>query len=221
MEKILCCGPYEILVCAEDKFETTVYLPLSLEDGKEVWRRLKGPKPVLAAISGVDWNRELSPWPAPKVFRGGEDFGGEAAGFLNVLIREIAPAVKESLGTVSAYKAIAGYSLAGLFAFWALYQTSFFSRAASISGSLWYDGFSEYLETGAFPTNPAAVYLSLGDREKLTKNQRMSRVEECTLKAAKTLEGAGVQVAFEQNPGGHFQDTTGRIARGIDRMLVL
>ena len=36
------------------------------------WR--EGPA-VLVAIDQVDWNRELSPWPGKRAFRGGPDFG--------------------------------------------------------------------------------------------------------------------------------------------------
>lgn len=35
---------------------------------------------------------------------------------------------------------IAGYSLAGLFALYALYKTDVFTRVASMSGSLWFPG---------------------------------------------------------------------------------
>ena len=42
------------------------------------------------------------------------------------------------------YHAIAGDSMAGLFAVYALYRTQVFSRVASASGSLWYPGLLEY-----------------------------------------------------------------------------
>lgn len=36
----------------------------------------------LAAIENIDWNREMTPWPAQAVMRRGEDFAGEADAYL-------------------------------------------------------------------------------------------------------------------------------------------
>lgn len=37
---------------------------------------------TLVSISGMDWNRDLSPWKAEKVFKGEEDFSGGADDFM-------------------------------------------------------------------------------------------------------------------------------------------
>ena len=94
--------------------QTVVYAVMDREEAQAVWPLLKEPKPALAAVSGVDWNRELSPWPAPKVFQVGEDFGGEGPVFLDILTGQIVPSVEAQMGFVPVSRAVAGYSLAGL-----------------------------------------------------------------------------------------------------------
>ena len=170
---------------------------------------------VLVSLEGGDWDRDLSPWPAPRAFRGGADFGGGAGRRLELLGDAVLPAVEGALGYVPPWRGIAGYSLAGLFALYALWTTPLFQRAASVSGSLWYDGFLERLEGTAPAVKPDRVYLSLGDREPKARSPRLARVGECTLRAEERLRELGIPAALEWNPGGHFQDAPGRMARGL------
>ena len=60
------------------------------------------PKVAFASIDGVDWNRELSPWPAKAIFRGQPDFGGGAGEHLRRLTECIVPHVEGHLGDVPA-----------------------------------------------------------------------------------------------------------------------
>ena len=68
----------------------------------------------LLAIKVKNWNLDLSPWSAPAVF-GKEGFGGGAAETLAMVLDLC------SDGSRQYY--VGGYSLAGLFALWAAYQT--------------------------------------------------------------------------------------------------
>lgn len=172
-------------------------------------------KVILAVIDQVDWNNELSPWPAPAAFRTEADFEGGADTFLEELTGTIVPAVEKTLGFVPRFRALAGYSLAGLFAVYALYRTDIFSRAASVSGSLWYDGFVEFMRESRPLQIPERVYYSLGDRERISKNQRLAKVEECTVEAEALMKNLGIKTTLEMNPGSHFADVTERITRGI------
>ena len=214
------CGPYNVDLFATGTSKNIVYIVMEQEDVQAVWAMLEEPKPVLAAVSGVDWNRELSPWNAPKVFRSSEDFDGGGPDFLGVLTEQIIPLVEAQLVLVPTSRAIAGYSLAGLFSLWAAFQTGLFDRAASISGSLWFDGFLNYMKSAAPPKGLRQVYLSLGDKEKNARNQRMAAVEDCTRQTAELLRGWDIPTIFEMNPGGHFQDIPGRIARGIGALNI-
>ena len=219
MVRTLHCGPYTVDLFPAVNSQNVVYTVMDREEARAVWPLLKEPKPALAAVSGVDWNRELSPWPAPGVFRGGGDFGGAGPAFLDILTGQIIPLTEAQLGFAPVSRAVAGYSLAGLFALWSVFQTDAFDRAASVSGSLWFDGFMDYVKSSAPPSGLRQVYLSLGDKEKNARNQRMAAVEDCTRRTAELLRKWDIPVMFEMNPGGHFQDISDRIARGISQLM--
>ena len=185
-------------------------------DAAEAVAQLLAPIPVtLVAIDGIDWNRQLSPWPATRAFRGEEDFAGEATLYLKELTENILPAVEKTLLIPPTYRAISGYSMAGLFAVYALYHTDLFAQAASISGSLWYDDFADFLKTNQPVKVPERIYFSLGDRESAVRNQRLARVGSCTTEAAQIMQELGVKTIFEWNPGNHFAEVPERMAKGI------
>ena len=191
------------------------YLLGSGEGGQAVFAALPQPRPTLVCIDGIDWDRELSPWPAPRAFKGGNDFGGEAAIFLKILESKLIPTAEQELDFTPESRGLAGYSLGGLFTLWAMGQTETFQRFASMSGSAWYDEFLDYFTCHLPSTPPLKVSISLGDGEKKTKNQRMARVETCTLAIVEQLEGKNIPVFYHSESGGHFNDVNGRIARGI------
>ena len=169
----------------------------------------------LAAVSITDWNGDLSPWAIPPLFKNDEPFTGGADAYLSVLTGEIVPAVVTELGSKPAYIALAGYSLAGLFAVYAMYRTGLFSRTASASGSMWYPGFTEYAMSHEPAVLPDKLYLSLGDKEARTRNKVMSAVEKNTIALSEHCKELGIEAVFEMNPGNHFQDAAGRMAKGI------
>ena len=160
-------------------------------------------------ISGIDWNRDLSPWPAPRVFKKGEDFAGKADDTIETMLKEI---------TFSAYDQVilAGYSLAGLFALYACTKTDVFTGCVSTSGSLWYPGFTDYL--GSHPLRCQKVYLSLGDREKNSRNPLMGQVQEKTEETYEIIR-AYLPCIMQMNAGGHFDDPRGRLLKGMHALL--
>ena len=88
----------------------------------------------MTAVKVNDWNKDLSPWPAPAVF-GNEDFGDGAAETLEYLLNEVVPDTDMSVSSGQRLF-IGGYSLAGLFALWAGYQTDRFDGIAAASPSI-------------------------------------------------------------------------------------
>lgn len=169
----------------------------------------------LLVVDPGDWNDSLSPWPAPACFRGGGAFGGHADRFLQALTEAILPAAERALGLAPTRRALCGYSLAGLFALYALYRTDRFTHIASASGSLWYDGFLDFLRTNA-PRVPAArVRLSLGDREEFTQNPRLAAVGTATRETEQILRFQHLDVALTMNPGNHFFEPDARLSRLI------
>lgn len=196
-----------------------VWVHMPAEAAAETARLLAGENLVLAAVTDTDWERELSPWSAGRAFKGGRDFAGGGEEYLAALKSEIIPAAEKELSEVPLWRGIAGYSLAGLFALWATWGSDSFSRFASVSGSLWYDGFTAYLQETEPVALPEKAYFSLGALEKNTKNTRLAQVERCTAEAAARLAALGCETIFEKNEGGHFSGAEMRVAKGIRWLL--
>ncbi|MCF0229577.1 MAG: hypothetical protein HUJ76_07810 [Parasporobacterium sp.] len=133
---------------------------------------------------------------------------------LNIHLPEALKSVPQECNTPDIL--IAGYSLAGLFSLWCLYNTDVFCGAISGSGSLWYEGFSDYVYTHGI-RRPGIVYLSLGSKEHKSRNPLMRTVMEKTEAVYGHLKNeANVEaVVFEMNPGNHFQDVDERMVKGI------
>ena len=166
-------------------------------------------------VSGLDWNRDMTPWPCPPLYKDGESFAGGADEYLELLISEIIPCAKAYISGEPSKTCIAGYSLAGLFALYAMYRRDAFDRAASMSGSLWFPGFKEFAESHDMKKKPGRIYLSLGDKEARTRQPLMQKVEENTKTLAEYYRRQGIDVKFEMNPGNHFRDVDVRCAKGI------
>ena len=199
-----------------------VYLPVFEGDGAGIWaacHELKCPPFTLVTIGGLDWNRELSPWPCDAITATSEPFDGRAEDFLDELTHKIIPSVEASFSTPPCLRAIAGYSLAGLFALWVCCQTDLFNRAASVSGSLWFPGFAEYLDENLPQDALDVAYLSLGKKEHKTPNRMMREVLTDTKRCEQILQDRGAKTLFERNPGNHFSEPVLRSARGIAWML--
>lgn len=146
-----------------------IYLNTVSDEGQGVFQTARGagcPPFTLVAIRGLDWNHDMAPWDSPPAFRNGQPFTGGAREYLELLTRRILPAAEQTLVGPPRWRGIAGYSLAGLFALYAICHTDAFSRVGSMSGSLWFPGIREYLHSHA-PPAPAGVHLLLpgGPRE--------------------------------------------------------
>lgn len=170
---------------------------------------------TFSAVNITDWNGELSPWEIPPLFRNDEPFTGGADAYLASLTGEIIPAVIAEAGIEPEYTALAGYSLAGLFALYSMYKSDVFSRIASASGSMWFPGFTEFAKSNKLIRTPDRLYLSLGDKESHTRNSIMSQVEKNTRELYDHFGSLGIRTEFEMNPGNHFRDTALRMAKGI------
>ena len=174
----------------------------------------------IVAISGIDWNDNLTPWSAEGVFRKAKPFGGHASIFLKELRDEYIPAIESSMGIKDAERFLAGVSLSGLFAVWAAFTADIFQGIASISGSLWYDGFADWCLSRPLSPSVRKVYLSLGDREKKTKDARMATVEDATRLTARALreKGARVEFVLEENTT-HFSPIVPRLEKTFEALF--
>ena len=175
----------------------------------------------IVVIEDVDWNDDLTPWPAAGVFRKAKPFGGQAQRFLEKLTTQILPETERKLGITNPERTLLGVSLSGLFTLWAGYQTDAFAHLISISGSLWYDGFTEWMAEQKLSESISSVCLLLGDREKNSKEKRMATVEEKTRAAANILAAQySGNVDFELVEGTHFSPILPRIERAVEKTIM-
>ncbi len=170
----------------------------------------------IVVIEDVNWNDDMTPWPAIGVFKKAKPFGGKAASFLNKLANEIIPNTERELGIENAERTLLGVSLSGLFAIWTAFNTDVFANIISISGSLWYDGFIEWMKEQTPSSRLKKVCMLLGEKEKNAKDKRMATVEERTLAAANLLKSkTQADVVFELVEGTHFSPILPRIERAM------
>ncbi len=200
-------GPFPAICLCAGKEES---LALSLLDAAR--------SPAIYYHVEAEWERDFTPWPTPGL-PGRDIFSGGAPEYLQFLRETVYPVLCSEfpIWDKQTHHAIAGYSLGGLFALWALFEADIFGAAASLSGSLWYDGWLDYLKT-RLPSRGSRVYLSLGRSEERAGNPRMMAVGENTRRTfAYLVETLGDDnVTLEWNRGGHFTGVSNRWHKAID-----
>ncbi len=168
---------------------------------------------ILVAFSVNNWNKELSPWPAPPVF-GKEGFGEGATETLAFTLDDLIPTVRTKYNIFRDIPIIlGGYSLAGLFALWSAYQTNVFTAIAAASPSVWFPSFIDYAKGNTVCTNHA--YLSLGDKEEKARNPIMATVGNCIRELSAYYQSKGLDSILEWNDGNHFKDADIRTANAF------
>ncbi len=172
---------------------------------------------TLIAFCVNDWNSEFSPW---RVDCEAGNFAGEGKATLTFIEKEMIPAVYTGYGKDRPIY-IMGYSLAGLFALWALFESDVFAGAMSCSGSLWYPGFLDYVSDkrniGKEPVKKI-IYISLGGKEKNSSNKLLSTIEDCSKKFESLFKNTA-QIKYEVNQGGHFANPEKRLAKAVKWIL--
>ena len=174
---------------------------------------------TLVAISDLDWNHDMVPWDSPPAFKNAEPCTGGADDYLRLLTEEIISTAEKEIGGVPCWRGIAGYSLAGLFALYAIYRTALFSRVGSMSGSLWFLGMKEYLFSHEPKRQPDHIYFSLGDKENKTRNPILRSVRQNTEEIQAFYQDKGIDTVFQLNPGNHYDHAAERTAAGIAWLL--
>ena len=168
----------------------------------------------LLTVKVNDWQQELTPWKAPAVF-GKVPFGDGAPETLRLYTEQLLPALTEQgiYRPAEMLLLLGGYSLAGLFALWAGYQTDTFEGIAAASPSVWYAGWADFA-TSSRPL-AKAVYLSLGDKEEKARNPVMASVGDAIRRQQALLAAQGISHMREWNAGNHFVDADIRMAKGF------
>lgn len=199
-----------ILAYLPDDPRAVIYIHASENDPAPVMRMAGELSCAVVWVQGCYWERDFTPWPMPRIFRKGEDFKGEAEDYLDLLTDRIIPRTEEMLGIEPKVRAIAGYSLGGLFALYASYLTEDFDAVCSISGSLWYEGWIDFMTKGRCLAR--YVHMSLGEGESKVKKQYFSRVEDCTKMALSVLTRQGTEARLDMTDGTHRELVHERIA---------
>lgn len=191
-------------------------------DGKELWeecQKIKCSNFILVNISNINWNDLMTPWKCCDLLKKGDTFNGDADNYILELTRYIIPEIENKLEYSPLYYGISGYSLAGLFSLYAVYKTNVFQRVISCSGSFWYPKFVEFIKKNEFLITPLKIYLSLGDKEKNSKNEFLRDVQKNTEDIYQFYISKGINIKYELNFGGHFKDCDLRLAKGIKDII--
>lgn len=210
-----------IFPCSESE-SPVIYLNTFLDEGQKVYETAQAagcPPFTLVAISDLDWNHDMASWDSPPAFKNDEPCTGGADDYLRLLTEEIIPTAEKEIASTPCWRGIAGYSLAGLFALYAIYQTELFSRVGSISGSLWFPGMKEYIFSHEPKRCPDCMYFSLGDKESKTRNPVLSSVRQDTEEIKAFYQGKGIDTVFQLNPGNHYDHAAERTAAGLCWLL--
>ena len=205
--------------------ETTapiIYLNTFSGEGQKIYEAARAanyPQFTLVAISDLDWNHDMAPWDSPPAFKNADPFTGGADDYLRLLTEEIIPTAEKEIKGVPSWRGILGYSLAGLFALYAIYQTDLFSRVGSMSGSLWFPGMKEYIFSHEPKRCPDCMYFSLGDKESKTRNPVLRSVRQNTEEIYAFCQSKGIDTVFQLNPGNHYNHAVERTAAGLCWLL--
>lgn len=174
---------------------------------------------ILVEISNINWNSELSPW----YYKDNNTiYEGNANIYLNELTNIILPTINNYLKKLHiniTYCSLIGYSLAGLFALYASYNTNIFTSIGSISGSLWYPGIINYIKNNNINSNIKNIYFSLGNKENNIKNSIMSKVRDNTIIIEQYINNLNINTIYEENEGNHFNNPDIRIYKAIKWIL--
>ena len=173
---------------------------------------------TMVVLSGMNWNDDLTPWPAEGVFKEKKPFGGKAREFA-IKLEACCTEIEAQLGISDPSRYLLGISLSGLFAVWVTTCSDSFIGICSISGSLWYDGFSQWFCNQNVRPAIRKIYISLGLREKNSKDRRIATVEDATGKVVDHLKAQGLETMYNLEDCTHFSPIIPRLQDALDALL--
>ncbi len=175
----------------------------------------------IVVITGMDWQNVFSPWPAPGVPKGSEDFEGKSPEFLKKLQNDVIPQIEQSLGmSTDVDRTLVGVSMSGLFALWQWMECDTFDNIASLSGSFWYEGFLDWMKSIKIPAKTGKGYFLLGDKESKSKVKAFNSVGENTAEILTLLKNTGIDVEFQSVPGDHYSDAIPRLNKAFSALYL-
>ena len=130
------------------------------------------PELILVGIASAARIDEYTPWAAARLSdqRTTSDFGGQGDAYLSFIVERCKPYIDRTFLTdVGAeMTGLLGKSLGGLISMYGAYHNpDVFGRIGSISGSYWYEGFMEFMNSHLMPRceGRRRIYMDVGSRE--------------------------------------------------------
>ncbi|MDE7119899.1 MAG: hypothetical protein K2O10_04755, partial [Muribaculaceae bacterium] len=143
----------------------------------------------IVVVTGMDWQNVFSPWPAAGVPKGSADFKGESPEFLKRLQCQLIPQVESAIGVrADVERTLVGVSMSGMFALWQWMLCDTFKNIASLSGSFWYDGFTDWIKKRQIPQKNGKAFFLLGDQESHSKVKAFDSVGQNTAEIISLLK---------------------------------
>ncbi|MFS0838458.1 alpha/beta hydrolase [Paenibacillus sp. 1P03SA] len=178
---------------------------------EELFREKKLPEMILVGLEPHERLDEYTPWPAKALVESVQDFGGFGGKYLNLVVHELKPYIdaRYETRTGPADTGMIGASLGGLISMFAAFEhPGVFGKIGCISGSFWYEGFTEYMAERRLADEGQRFYMYVGDQEGVGKqtiqSAMMARTRQAyTLLADSGFGGAGLRLVIGE--GGHHQ----------------
>lgn len=174
----------------------------------------------IVVITNMDWDNDLTPWPAPGEPKGSPDFKGLAPEFLKTLTGTVIPAIELRYSLPhDITRSLIGVSLSGLFTLWQWSLCGVFTNIATLSGSYWYDGFEQWIFHQSFSGKSGHCYMLLGVDEPHSSTPAFRKVGVCTENIVGYMRRQGVDVTYNMVPGNHFQYGIERLNKAFGNLF--
>lgn len=216
-----------------DQYQVTIYDPkvpgspvvyINAINGDDyvIWmtcQQVHLPPCIMIFITGLNWDTDMAPWYCPPCGPTDTPCYGGADAYLKILTEQIVPEAEKRIGIHPERRILGGYSLAGLFADYALYHTDLFDETVICSGSFWFPGYISYVQNHSMCVQMKKMYFSLGREECHTPFELFNSVQTNTEALVELYRQKNLDITFVMEPGNHYTDPSGRMARGLAWML--
>lgn len=196
--------------------------------GEALWRKLKehvAAPCVLVEVIVPDPESALTPWYAVSPDSRRRVYKGFGPAYLSVLLHDILPAVEAKLATPPLYRALVGYSLAGLFALWSILETDGFTRIGLADASLWYPDLIGRIRTSTVADCLRKICIVATqiypdrDDPRQPPEHRLNTAEPYLGRLVVALRVRGQQIRLEKLCGRQYEDPAETLAACITALL--
>ena len=177
---------------------------------------------VIVGIVPQDRMAQYTPWPAAALRSGDSGFGGEGDEYLRSIDETLIPYIctKFNVSPLPQHTALLGYSLGGLLSLYSLYRTESFGAVASVSGSLWYADWTEFVTNNTVRNTAVQIYISSGMDEGhgakgIIRNAAAATVQTFDVLRAQYPDGA---ILLEWNKHSHHKQIELKVHTALSRL---